>query len=552
MMANSVTEKQHEILQLKQKAELVRAEREKARRHLYDYHHYMHPEFIRAIHQELIATELEKVYRYVETGGDEGTSKLMIFAPPQTGKSTMTSMDFPAWVLGKRPDTKIALTSYVSTLAERNSRKVRDQVEDLKFNLLFGDQSVVDVPVELSQDSRSVGDWLIAKPHEGGVLARGVGGGLTGFTQDIIVIDDPFKDRKDAESEGRREDVWDWYASQIVTRIRRGVAQILMHTRWNNDDLAGKLLKQMAKQSERKHWKVLFIPALALNRPDALPTAGGNEVLPTTAESPEEALDLLDSLDRYAKDSDETRRFMERGVYLPTEDPLGREPGESVNEEMYPVEQLTDKRETIGEPEFASVYQQMPKTKSGQMFPREKIKILPTLPAGCVFMRYWDKAGTAGGGGAKSSGVLMAKTPEKRYVVVDAIAGRWSISDRNSQIVNTAVSDKAKYGIIPTWLEQEPGSGGKESAEISVIELAGYDVHTETMSGQGDKTLRAEPFAAQWQVGNVDLLVGDWNELYLKELEAFPFGTIKDLVDASSGVFNKLALMKPKRESRIY
>jgi predicted phage terminase large subunit-like protein len=93
------------------------------------------------------------------------------------------------------------------------------------------------------------------------------------------------------------------------------------------------------------------------------------------------------------------------------------------------------------------------------------------------------------------------------------------------------------------WAEQEPGSGGKESAENTVRNLAGYSIRTETVTG--DKVTRADPYAAQAGAGNVDLLAGAWNEPYLEELAAFPNGRYKDQVDSSSGAFNKLALGSP-------
>jgi predicted phage terminase large subunit-like protein len=535
MLNESQVQRREEARQLQILADAEMARRELARRHLLPYMGYVGivPGFQPYPHIKLIADILEDVFLFIKSKGKEGIGRVMIFVSPQSGKSTIVSQGFPSWVLGKLPYTHIALTSYVSTLAERNSKKVRGIIEGEEFDCVFGHKSSSENKVALSKDSRSVSDWDLAPPHGGGLIARGVGGGITGYPLDLIVIDDPFKDRKDADSEASRKDVWDWYASAVVPRIRPTTAVILMHTRWHNDDLAGRLLKKMAEFPDDDPWKVVFLPAIALSPAN-------------------EKQDDDSDVECYAANEEETKKLMERGVYLPQVDPLGRKPGESVCEEMFPKKYLEKRRREVGEREFSAVYQQTPKSKSGTMFPRDKVNIIPALPTGCVFMRYWDKAGTKGGSGARTSGVLMAKSPAGRFIVTLANAGRWASYDRNRQIRNQAVMDKAKHGQFPVWLEQEPGSGGKESAEISVKDLAGFDVHVETMSGQGSKELRAEPFSAQWHAGNVDLLVGDWNENYLNEMEDFPYGGVKDFGDASAGAFNKLVLAKPKRESRIY
>lgn len=156
-------------------------------------------------------------------------------------------------------------------------------------------------------------------------------------------------------------------------------------------------------------------------------------------------------------------------------------------------------------------------------------------------VRYWDKAGTAGGGDY-SAGVLVARTPDGRYFVEHVARGRWSAGERNAVIRTTAAADHARYrgaGGVGVWVEQEPGSGGKESAEISVRELAGYNVRAERVTGE--KVGRAMPFAAQVEAGNVWLVEGAWNRDYLDELSTFPGGTHDDQVDASAGAFNKLA-----------
>jgi predicted phage terminase large subunit-like protein len=190
---------------------------------------------------------------------------------------------------------------------------------------------------------------------------------------------------------------------------------------------------------------------------------------------------------------------------------------------------------------WESIYQQSPIVVGGDMFPIEKVTVIGASPAAAEVLsvaRYWDKAGTAGGG-AYSAGVLMARMRDGTFTVVDVRRGQWSALDRERVIKQTAEIDRELYATTKIYLEQEPGSGGKESAEASVRMLAGYSAATDRVTGA--KELRADPFAAQWQAGNVRIVRGDWNRSYLDEHEHFPAGKYKDQVDASSGAFNRIA-----------
>jgi predicted phage terminase large subunit-like protein len=154
-------------------------------------------------------------------------------------------------------------------------------------------------------------------------------------------------------------------------------------------------------------------------------------------------------------------------------------------------------------------------------------------------VRYWDKAGTVSDDAAYSCGVLMHKMKDGRFVVEHVVRGRWSALDRENVIKEWARRDremlKSPYEI---GVEQEPGSGGKESAEGTIRMLAGYRCYADKVTG--NKMMRADPFAAQVQGGNVRLVAGSWHYAYLDELESFPNGKYKDEVDASSGAFARL------------
>jgi predicted phage terminase large subunit-like protein len=213
----------------------------KARRSLLSFTEYTLPQYKRAAHHELIAEKLEAVER-----GE--IDRLMIFMPPRHGKSELASKRFPAWCLGRKPDRQIIAASYNSDLANDFGRNVRNIVAEPEFGQVF-------TGVTLAPDSQAANRM---NTNKGGTyVAAGVGTAVTGRGAHIALIDDPFKDREEADSERRRDLVWDWYRSTLYTRLMPGGAVVLIQTRWHEDDLAGRLLEQDAGQ-----WTVLELPAL--------------------------------------------------------------------------------------------------------------------------------------------------------------------------------------------------------------------------------------------------------------------------------------------------
>jgi predicted phage terminase large subunit-like protein len=176
---------------------------------------------------------------------------------------------------------------------------------------------------------------------------------------------------------------------------------------------------------------------------------------------------------------------------------------------------------------------------AGLVFNRAWFEIVRAAPAQLTKVRAWDKASTSGAGDW-SAGVLIGRSLEGLYYVLDVVRGQWSAGERNQVMQQTALSDGPDVAI---WVEQEPGSGGKESAEISLRQLAGYAVHAERVTG--DKLSRAQAFSAQCEARNVKLVLNpgrDWIGPFLDELHAFPTGAFDDQVDSTSLGFNKLAL----------
>jgi predicted phage terminase large subunit-like protein len=185
------------------------------------------------------------------------------------------------------------------------------------------------------------------------------------------------------------------------------------------------------------------------------------------------------------------------------------------------------------------------KAAAGLYFKRSQLgNYLEILPADIIqYVRCWDLAATeetVNGDAAYTAGVLMGKRKNGRYVVIDVVNRQMSAADVRNTIKLTAQLDRAKYKRVRIRLPKDPGQAGKEQADSYIKFLSGFDVTT--VAETGSKEARAEPMAAQWQAGNFDIMIGDWNEEYLLQLENFPSGKFKDMVDASANGFAEIEL----------
>ena len=176
--------------------------------------------------------------------------RIIINMPPRHGKSELISKWTPVWFLENWPDKMVIDTGYGSSFAEEWGRKVRNLSTQFKDKLRF----------RLAPDSKAAGRWNTTEG--GGMLATGTGGGITGRGADLLIIDDPIKDAKEANSLTFRDALWQWYTETARSRVMPGAAVILLMTRWHEDDLAGRLLKAAAR-GEGERWDVLNLPAIA-------------------------------------------------------------------------------------------------------------------------------------------------------------------------------------------------------------------------------------------------------------------------------------------------
>lgn len=228
---------------LKREALAELATRELARRRFLNFIQFNYPEYRVNWHHEVLANKLDEV--------EQGKLKrLIVVMPPRHGKSEEVSVQFPAYCIGKNKDRNLIEASYSGDLAVDFGRQVRNIIASERYHLLFPN-------VELAEDSQAKGKWNTN--GRGAYNAVGVGGATTGKGADILIIDDPIKNRQDAESQVIRDNVWEWYTSTARTRLSPNGAIIVVMTRWHDDDLVGRILK-----SENAHmWEVVHLPAIA-------------------------------------------------------------------------------------------------------------------------------------------------------------------------------------------------------------------------------------------------------------------------------------------------
>lgn len=199
-------------------------------------------------HHRIIANKLEAVER-----GE--IKRLMVFMPPRNGKSELTTIKFPTWYLGKNPEHPIITVSYSGDLASTFGSKSRDIIQSEAYQSIFN--------TNLKKDSQSKVFWEVKQG--GSYTATGLGGAITGKGAKLLIIDDPIKNKEEADSVTYREKTWDYYTSTLYTRLEKDAAIILILTRWHYDDLAGRLLEAQKDGGEfAEQWEIIDFPAIAI------------------------------------------------------------------------------------------------------------------------------------------------------------------------------------------------------------------------------------------------------------------------------------------------
>tara|TARA_R110002020_G_scaffold27859_1_gene89480 strand:+ start:111 stop:1574 length:1464 start_codon:yes stop_codon:yes gene_type:complete len=203
------------------------------------------PEFIEGRHHKIMAEKFDRMAR-----GE--LKRLIVNMPPRHTKSEFGSYLVPAWFMGRVPTLKIMQTTHTAELAYRFGRKVRNLMNEQTYKAVFEN-------VELRADSQAAGRWETSKGGE--YFAAGVGGAVTGRGADLLIIDDPHSEQ-DALSPTALEHAYEWYTSGPRQRLQPGGSIIIIMTRWAENDLTGKLLRQQGRDPLADQWEVVEFPAL--------------------------------------------------------------------------------------------------------------------------------------------------------------------------------------------------------------------------------------------------------------------------------------------------
>lgn len=416
---------------------------------------------------------------------DKPDGRLIITMPPQEGKSTRVAKDFIIWALTQNPDLRIVSGSYAQGLANRNGRAVRNTIT-----------AHPQLGLAIADDNSAVSEWQI-HGHEGGLLSVGRGAGVTGRPADIIVIDDPIKDRKEADSQVVRDTVWDWWIDSLSTRLAPGAPVIVILTRWHEDDLAGRLVA-----AEDGHlWTVLNIPAQADHNPDVGET-----------------------------------------------DPLGRDPGDFMESARGRTRRQWEAiKVRVGSRTWASLYQGRPRPQEGTILLREWWQQydaplhVERVDGSCIVTHFddllisWDLTFKD----TSTSDYVVGQVWMRREAdafLLDQVRGRMdfpatlrafeALSAKWPQALLKVVEDKANGpAVIASLRRRIPGIVPEEP--------------------QGSKEARASAVAPLAEARNVwlpSVKIAPWVTDLIEEAAAFPNGSHDDQVDALTQALNRLVL----------
>lgn len=393
----------------------------------------------------------------------------MIFMPPGSAKSTYASVVFPSWVMGKRPGFQVILASYGSDLARKHGRRTRQVVKSARYRAIFN--------AEILQDNRAADEWALDNGSE--YMAGGILSGLTGNRADGIITDDPVKGRQEADSEATQRNVRQAYDDDLKTRLKPGGWEIIIQTRWNENDLSGQILPEtydgesgLIDCRDGQQWHVLCLPA-------------------------------------------ECER---------ADDPLGRKIGEILWPEWFTAEHFS--RFKVNQRTWSALYQQRPQPEAGTYFKREWFHFYDVLPKHLQTYGASDYAVTEEGGDFTEHGIFGLDPLEDIYIIDwwygQTVASEWieakcDLIDRHKPLLWGG-----EAGVIRRSLEPYIVKRMRERKSFCRIEW---------VAPVRDKPTRARSFQARASMGKVYLPNTEDGHRLLDQFLRFPTGAYDDGVD---------------------
>jgi len=415
--------------------------------------------------------------------------KLMVFLPPQHGKSELTSRRFPAFALGCNPDLRVAACAYSADLARRFNREVRRIMADPLYRSIFGGRPVSGPlsPPAAPGPWASTRDEFEMPGHAGGYKSVGVMGPLTGNRVDLGVIDDPIKDSLEAQSPAMRNRLWEWWTDVFCTRLNNESRILFTCTRWHEDDLAGRILAH-----EADDWKIFLLPGLR----EECPPSG---VYPA-------------------------------GSLLPLHDP--REAGEALWPERHSREKMLALKKT-SERTFAAMIQQRPAPEEGGIIKKEWLRFYDRLPPLDKVVQSWDCAFE---GSVKNDYVactVWGKAGSQAYLLY-MTRGKWDMGE-------TILNIRRVCAMFPVSSDKyiERAANGPAAVALLQREIPGLI----PVDVRESKEMRAYAASYLFEAGNVYFPKDTpWARETIDELTAFPHGRYDDIVDTVTQALHRLFL----------
>ena len=464
-------------------AELL-LKRRKARSNLLDFTRFTMPEFRVSWHHKLVASKLDQFVK-----GD--IKRLIISMPPRHTKSEFVSRRLPAYIFGLNPDAKIISCSYAADLASAMNRDVQRIIDSPEYKEVFPNTRLSSANVRTTAHESYLrnSDIFEIVGHKGIYKCAGVGGAITGYGFDYGIIDDPTKNREEAESETYRKKVKEWYMSTFRTRKQKGAAILITMTRWNEDDLVGWVLDLAEKKSKADQWEVLSLPALS-----------------------EETLSPYD---------------------------LRTGPNQALWQTEFNEDDLLSTKESLTTYEWLSLYQQRPSAAAGNLVKKEHFKYC-TLENGVLSLSENKKFILS------QCKIFQTCDPaaSERSTANDFVLGTWAQTPANDlallDILKTHLETPShvplfeqqftKFNPVQQWIETD----GIGRATYQLLRDKGLPI-AELKTGGRDKLIRFIPAATRITAGDVYFLAGaPWLNEYETELLGFPNTKQNGQVDVTS------------------
>jgi predicted phage terminase large subunit-like protein len=450
-----------------------------ARESLQEFTLYTKPDYELNWHHALLCQYLD---RFIS--GD--IKRLMVFMPPRHGKSELVSRRLPAYILGKSPDASIISCSYSSDLASRMNRDVQRIIDSQQFGALFPGTSLNQKNIRADSQGSYLrnSDIFEIIGHSGVYRSAGVGGGITGMGMTVGIIDDPIKNREEANSTTYRDKLWEWYTSTFYTRLEKDAKLLITLTRWHEDDLAGRIQEQQ-KTEGSEEWTILRLPAIAERErhPDDI----RNEGLPLW-------------------------------------------------ENKYDLQKLSQIKTLLGSYQWQALYQQNPTPEEGAMFKRTWWKFYDKAPKMDEIIQSWDCSFKDTDGSDYVAGQVWGISGANRYLL-DWVHARLDFPGTIQALTTLSAKwPEAHYKLI------EDKANGTAVIQVMKNRIPGL-IPVEPFGG---KIVRARAVTAEVEAGNVFLPSPELNPRVhdlIEELSAFPSGKYDDQVDALTQAlsqFNKM------------